>query len=131
MTKVVYYVLSVDTYKQQYVVFKGVLQSPRLKHHVNTIGIDQPLSKNALFEHKCLKNINKLYKHAGKCDYQQQFEYILQDAMFSTPKVFTSNSPRYPMTPTPVNKPSDITSLCLFTNILYMKKNFYPSSRSL
>ena len=94
-----------------------MLQSPSLKYHVKNIGIDQSLSKNALFEHKCLQNINKLYKHAGKCDDQQQFEDILEDAMVSTTEGFTDNSTRSPMIPTPVKKPSAKKSMCLFTNI--------------
>ena len=36
-----------------------MLQLPRLKDHVHTIGIDQLLSNNALYEHKCLENIKK------------------------------------------------------------------------
>ena len=42
--------------------------------------------------------------------------------MFYTPEGLTNNSPRSPMTPTPVNKPSDRKYLCLFTNILDVKK---------
>ena len=42
--------------------------------------------------------------------------------MVSTSELFTYNSPRYPMTPTPVKKPSARKSLCLFTNILDVKK---------
>ena len=68
MTKVINYVLYIDTFEQQCVVIIGMLQSPRLKYHVHTIGIDQSLSNNDLYEHRCLENINKLYKHAGKCD---------------------------------------------------------------
>ena len=71
------YFILIDTIEQQYAVLKGMLQSPRLKYHVNTIGIDQYLSNNALYEHNCLKNIKKLYKYAGKCDNQQQFKDIL------------------------------------------------------
>ena len=41
MTKVIDYVLSIDTFEQKYVVLKGMLQSPRLKYHVQTIGIYQ------------------------------------------------------------------------------------------
>ena len=48
-----------------------MLQSPRLKDHVQTIGIDQSLSNDAVYEHKCLENIKKLYKQAGKRDNQQ------------------------------------------------------------
>ena len=40
MTKVIDYVLSIDKFEQQCVVLKGMLQSPRLKDHVKTIGID-------------------------------------------------------------------------------------------
>ena len=68
MTKVIDSILLIDTFEQQYVVLKGMLQSLRIKDHVKNIGIDQRLINNALFEHKCLKNIKKLYKHAGKCD---------------------------------------------------------------
>ena len=35
-----------------------MMQSPQLKYHVQTIGIDQPLRNNAIYEHKCLENIN-------------------------------------------------------------------------
>ena len=41
--------------------------------------------------------------------------------MVSIPEVFTNNSLRYPITPTPVNNPSSIKSLYLFTNILDVK----------
>ena len=54
ITKVVDCVLSIDTFDQQCVVFKGMLQSPRLKYHMKTIGNDQPLSNSAIFEHRCL-----------------------------------------------------------------------------
>ena len=99
-----------------------MLQSPHLKDHVQTIGIDQSLSNNALYEHTCLENINKLYKHAGKCENQQQFKDIIEAAMVYTPKVFTNYSPISPMISTPVKKPSARKSLCLFTNILDVKK---------
>ena len=32
MTKVIDYVLLIDTFEQQYVVIKGMLQSPRMKY---------------------------------------------------------------------------------------------------
>ena len=88
-----------------------------MKYHIHTIGIDQSLSNNAIYEHKCIENIKKLYKQAGKCDDQQQFKYILDAAIVSTPEGFTKNSPISPMTSTPVKKPSAQKSLCLFTNI--------------
>ena len=95
-----------------------MLQSPRLKDNAKAIGVDQSVSNNALFEHKCLQNTMKLYKHAGYCDGQKQFKYILKAAMVSTPEGFINNSPRYQMNPTPVKKPSARKLLCLFTNIL-------------
>ena len=98
MTKVVYYLLSIDTFEQQCAVPKGMLQSPRLKDHAQTIGIDQSLSNHTIYEHKCLENIKKLYKQAGKCNYQKQIKDILEAAMVSTPEVFTNNSPISPMT---------------------------------
>ena len=71
MTKEIDSILLIDTLEQQYFVLKGMLRSPRLKDHVNTGGIDQSLNNNALYEHKFLQNINKLYKNADKCDDQQ------------------------------------------------------------
>ena len=122
MNKAIDYVLSVDTFKQQCVVRKGILQSPRLKYHVQTIVIEQYLSSNAIYEHKFLEKIKKLYKQAGKCDDQQQFENIFEDAIVYTPEGFTSDSPIYPMKSTPVKKPCDRRSLRMFTNIFDVKK---------
>ena len=41
MNKVIDYALPIDTFEQQYVVLKGMLQSLWLKYHLHTIGIDQ------------------------------------------------------------------------------------------
>ena len=106
ITKVIDSDISIDTFEQNIVMLKGTLQSPRLKYHIQTIGIHPSLSNNDIYEHKCLENIKKLYKQAGKCDNQQQFKDIFEAAMVSTPEGFTNNSPIYPMKPTPVNKPS-------------------------
>ena len=57
MTKVIDFVLSIDTFEKKCVVIKGMLQSPRLKDHIHTIGIDLSLRNNAIYEHKCLENI--------------------------------------------------------------------------
>ena len=56
MNKMIDYILQVDIFEQQCVLLKGMLQSPLLKDHVHTIGIDQSLSNNAIYEHKCLEN---------------------------------------------------------------------------
>ena len=42
--------------------------------------------------------------------------------MVSTPKEFTNNSPISPTTSSPVKKPSAQKSLCMFTNVLDVKK---------
>ena len=84
MTKVIDYVLSIDTFEKKCVTLKGMLQSPHPKYNMKTIGIDQSLSKNALYDQKCLQNIKKLYKHAGKCDKYKQLKYILDATMVST-----------------------------------------------
>ena len=42
--------------------------------------------------------------------------------MVYTPEVFTDNSHISPMTSTPVKKPRAKKSLCMFTNILDVKK---------
>ena len=73
---------------------------------MKTINIEKSSSNSALFEHRCIQNINKLYQHAGKCDDQQQFKDIIEYAMVYTPEVFTDNSPVSTMTPAPVKKPS-------------------------
>ena len=59
MTKVIGFVLSIDTFEQQSVVLKVMFQSPRLKYHIQTIDIDPSLSKNSIYEHKCLENTKK------------------------------------------------------------------------
>ena len=81
MDKVIGCVLLIDTFDQPCVVLKGMLQSPRIKYHLKTMGIDLSLSNSALFEHRCLQKIKKLYKHAGNYDNQKQFKDILEAAM--------------------------------------------------
>ena len=77
IAKVIDFVLSIDTFEQKCVVLKGMLQSLLLKDLVQSIGIDQRLKNNAIYEHKCLENVKKLYKQAGNCDKQQQLKDIL------------------------------------------------------
>ena len=68
-----------------------------------------------------MNNIKKIYQHSGKCGDQQNLKDILDASMVSTPEGVTDNIPYVPMTSTPVKKPSARKSLCLFTNILYVK----------
>ena len=88
MTKVIDYVLSIDAFEQKCVVLKCLLQAQRLKDHVHNIGTYPSLSKNDIYEHKCLKNIKRLYKQADKCNDQQKLEDILEAYMVFTPKGF-------------------------------------------
>ena len=85
------------------------------------IGINKSLSNSALFEHTCLQNIKKLYKYARKCDNQKKFKDIIEAAMVSNSLGFTNKNPISPTTPKKVNKKSARKSLCIFTNILYVK----------
>ena len=66
MTKAIDCILFINTFEQTCVVLKGILQSPRLKYHLQTIGIDQLLSNNTLYEHKCLEIIKKYTKKLVK-----------------------------------------------------------------
>ena len=65
MTMVIDYVLSIDNNEQQCIVIKVMFQSLRLRYHVQTIGIYQSLRNNTIYEHKCLENIQNIYKQAG------------------------------------------------------------------
>ena len=85
MNNYIDYIRSIDTFEQQCVVIKGMLQSLRLEDHMITIGIDQSLCNRSYFEHKCLNNIKKIYQHASKCDDQQNLKDILDADMVSTP----------------------------------------------
>ena len=67
-----------------------------MKQHIVTIGVYQLLSNSAIYEHRCLENIKKLYKYDGKCEDQQQYKDIIEAAMVYTPAVFTDYSPISP-----------------------------------
>ena len=56
-----------------------------------TIGVDQSLSKSALYEYKYLKNTKSLYKSDVNCDHQQNYKYIIEGNMVSTPEGPTKN----------------------------------------
>ena len=59
---------------------------------MKTIGIDQTSFARSSFEHRCMKNIKKIYQHAGKCDDQQNLKDIIYSAILSTPEGVTYNS---------------------------------------
>ena len=85
---------------------------------MKTIGIDRSSFTRSSFEHICMNNIQKIYQHAGKCDYQQNLKDIIEAVLLSNPEIFTDNIPNVHMELSPVKKPSASKSLCLFTNIL-------------
>ena len=68
-----------------------------------------------------MNNIEKIYQHAGNCDYQQNLKDFLEAALISIPEGLTDNSPNMHMPPSPSKKPSARKSLVLFTNILNVK----------
>ena len=106
MTKVINYILSIDTFEQQFVAIKVMLQITHFKYHMKTIRIEKPASNGPTIEHKCLNNTKKIYQHAGKCDEQKKFKDIIEADMFYTTEEITENSPSLPMTQTTNNKPS-------------------------
>ena len=81
ITKVIDFFLSIHTLEQQCVLLKGMLQSPQLKYHIQTICIDPSLSKNVIYEKNVLKTSKYIYKQAYECDDQQKLKYILEPAM--------------------------------------------------
>ena len=44
LTEVIDLILDIESFEQQCVIIRGLLQSDRLKQHMVTIGIDQALS---------------------------------------------------------------------------------------
>ena len=60
INKVINSILSINTFEQQCVVIKLMLQSSRLEDHMDTIGIDQSSFARFSFEHRCMNNIKIL-----------------------------------------------------------------------
>ena len=65
---------------------------------MTSIGIDQSSFTMSSFEHRCLKNIKKIYQHAGKCDAQKNLKNIIDAAIISTPEGVTYVSPNVSLT---------------------------------
>ena len=55
LTKLVELFVGIDSFEQQCVILKGLLQSDLLKQHMVTIEIDPSLIYSAIYEHKCLE----------------------------------------------------------------------------
>ena len=78
-------IIDIGSFEQKCVIIKALLQSYRPKQHMVNIGVDQYLCNSAMYKHRCIKNINKWYKYAGKCDYKQQYKAIIDASMVFTP----------------------------------------------
>ena len=102
LKKVIDPILSINTFEQQRVVIKFMLQSSRIEDHMETIGIYQSSFARSSFEHRCMNNIKKIYEHAGKCDDQQNLKDIIDAAILSTTEGVTDNSPNVHMSSKPV-----------------------------
>ena len=83
-----------------------------------TIVVDQTLRHSEMYEHRCMENINKLYKSVGKCDDQQQYKDIIEVEMVSTPEGFTNNTQISPSQSVTVKNTSAIKSLRQFLDRL-------------
>ena len=66
-----------------------------------------------------MNNTKKIYKHAGKCDDQQNLKDIIDAAILSTPEGVTDNSPNVHMSSTPVKKPS-ARNHCVYSQTYWM-----------
>ena len=59
INKAVDYILPADTFEQQCVLIKCMLQSPHIEYHMKNIGIDQSLINRPSVDQKCLNNIKR------------------------------------------------------------------------
>ena len=87
-----------------------------------TIGIDQLLSNSAIYKHKFMENIIKLYTYAGKWNDQEHYKAIIVLTLLSTPERFTDNNPISPGSSVTVQNTIARKSLHLFNEVLDVKK---------
>ena len=80
-----------------------------------TFLIYQFFSNSALYKHKGLEIINRLYTSDGKVYSKHQHKSILESEMASTPEGFTDNSQISPGSSVTVKKFSASKSICQFT----------------
>ena len=114
-------ILGIESFEKKYVILKGLFQSDQLEQHMVTIGIDQLLSNSALYEDRCLKNINKLYKSYGKFYDQHHYKNILEYSILSTPEMFADNGPISPGPSVTVKIPMQEITLSIYLIIWYQK----------
>ena len=95
-----------------------------------TVGIYKLSSNSAMYEHRCLENINKLYTSAGKFNHQEQYKAILDAEMVSNTEIFIHKSPMSPVPSVTIIHTSARKTLCLFTKTIGCKKeNCCPPGR--
>ena len=63
-------------------IFKRILKSEQLKQHIIAIVLGQLLSNSDMYEHRCLENIKKLFKSAGKCENHSQYKAIIKQLSY-------------------------------------------------
>ena len=87
-----------------------------------TIGVDQYLSNSAIYEHRLMEKMKKLFKYSGKCDYQQHYKAILEADMVYIHEQFTENIPMSPDPFETVKNTSKRNSIHQFPQFLDVKK---------
>ena len=75
-----------------------------------------------MYLYRCLENIKKLYKSTGKCDYQQQYNAIIEAEIISTTERFTDNSTISSGPYVTTKKPIARKTFSLFTEVFDIKK---------
>ena len=78
LNKFIDLILQIALFEQQCVIIKGLLQPDRLKQHRINIEMDQLLSNNEMYGHRCLVKTKKLYTCTGRCDDKNQYKAILE-----------------------------------------------------
>ena len=79
-------IFEIKSFEQQFVIIKNLLQSEKLRRHMNTIGIDKSVINSALYEQIFLENMKKLYKSDGRYYYQPKYKSILKSVMVPPPE---------------------------------------------
>ena len=60
LTKVTDLILDIESFEQQCVILKGLLQTDRLKKHIVTIVIYELLSNFAMYKYIIMENMNEV-----------------------------------------------------------------------
>ena len=119
----IYLILDIESFEQQRVIIKGLLQLERPKNIWLSLEFKKLLSNSEMYEHRCLENIKKLYKYSGKSDEQQHYKAIIEAAMVYNLEGFIDNSPISPSQFVTVKNPSAGKSLRQFLYTLEVKYN--------